>query len=93
MACRDLAVVAAPRRVGKSGEHLQLQVRQGGRSLKCIAFGQGELADRLAPDARIDLAFEPALNEFNGYTNVELEVKDVQFPERALMRQATLQPP
>ncbi len=81
MACRDLIVAAAPRRVGKSGDHLQMQVRQGERSLKCIAFGHGDLAERLTPGSRVDLAFEPALNEFNGYTNVELEVKDMQFAE------------
>jgi len=27
----------------------------------------------------IDLAFEPTLNVYNGFTNVELEVKDLQF--------------
>ena len=27
----------------------------------------------------IDLAVEPQINEFNGYTNVELEVKDLQL--------------
>jgi hypothetical protein len=28
----------------------------------------------------VDLAVEPTLNEFNGRTSVELEVKDLQLP-------------
>ena len=49
--------------------------------MKAIAFGFGtdELMDRLKPGVTIDLAFEPTLNEFNGFTNVQLEVKDLQF--------------
>ncbi len=80
LACRDVKVLPGPRRVGKSADHLQFQVRQGDRVLKCIAFGCGDLADQLAGGGRVDLAFEPSLNEYNGYTNVQLEVKDFQFP-------------
>ena len=32
------------------------------------------------PGTTVDLAFEPILNEYNGRTSVELEVKDLQFP-------------
>ena len=48
--------------------------------MKCIAFNFGALFDKLQAGAVIDLAVEPVINEFNGYANVELEVKDVQFP-------------
>jgi single-stranded-DNA-specific exonuclease len=77
--CRDVELAAAPRRVGKTGDHLQLFVRQGQTSMKCIAFGKGELYDRLRQGARIDLAVEPQINEFNGRISVELAVKDLQF--------------
>ena len=73
--------VGVARRVGKTGDHLQLQVRQGNSQMKCIAFNFGSLFDRLAAGTVIDLAAEPVINEFNGYVNVELEVKDLQFPE------------
>jgi single-stranded-DNA-specific exonuclease len=78
---RDLEIAAPPRRVGKTGNHLQLYLRQGGTSMKAIAFGfaTDELVTRLQPGVRIDLAFEPTLNEYNGFTSVELEVKDLQF--------------
>ena len=44
------------------------------------SFGYGTLFDRLTPGTTIDLAVEPGVNEYQGYRNVELEVKDVQFP-------------
>ena len=76
---RGLEIAGAPRRVGKTGNHLQLFVRQGSINMRAIAFGAGDLFDRLQPGVRVDLAFEPTLNEFNGFSSVELEVKDVQF--------------
>jgi single-stranded-DNA-specific exonuclease len=76
---KGLQVAAAPRRVGKTGNHLSLLVRQGDHTMKAIAFGAGDLIDRLGVGTTIDLAFEPMLNEFNGSTSIELEVKDLQF--------------
>jgi single-stranded-DNA-specific exonuclease len=81
-ALRDVELMAPPRRVGKTGDHLQLFIRQGDTTAKCIAFGAGDIAEKLTPGRRFDLAFEPTLNTYNGYQNVELQVKDVQFPER-----------
>jgi single-stranded-DNA-specific exonuclease len=80
LCCRGVTVASPPRRVGKGGDHLQLTVRQGDATLKCIAFGFAPLDARLAPGTTIDLAVEPTLNEYNGRTNVELEVKDIAFP-------------
>jgi single-stranded-DNA-specific exonuclease len=76
---RGLEIAAQPRRVGKTGDHLQLVVRQGRNTMKAIAFGAGDLFDRLRPGVTVDLAFEPTINEYNGFSNVELEVKDLQF--------------
>jgi single-stranded-DNA-specific exonuclease len=77
---RQLQIAAPPRRVGKTGNHLSLLVRQGtaGGAMRAIAFGAGDWIDRLPVGATVDLAFEPTLNEFNGNTSVELEVKDLQ---------------
>ncbi len=75
---KQLKVAAAPRRVGKTGNHLSLLVKQGNAVMKAIAFGAGDWIDRLPQGAMVDLAFEPTLNEWNGNTSVELEVKDLQ---------------
>ena len=79
LCCRGVTVAAPPRRVGKGGDHLQLTVRQGDVTFKCIAFGFAPLDAKLTPGTTIDLAVEPTLNEYNGRTTVELEVKDVAF--------------
>jgi len=76
---RDLEIAMVPRRVGKTGDHLQITVRQGNSQMKCIAFNFGAMFDKLQAGAKIDLAVEPTINEFNGFRNVELEVKDLQF--------------
>jgi len=77
---RDAELTAPPRRVGKTGDHLQLHIRQAGQFIKCIAFGYGEMFDHFKLGTRLDLAVEPTLNEYNGYVSVELDVKDIQFP-------------
>ncbi|HZL36552.1 MAG TPA: DHHA1 domain-containing protein [Tepidisphaeraceae bacterium] len=80
MVCRNVTISTPPRRVGKTGDHLQLLIRQGEKTMKCIAFGYGSRIDQLQQGTVVDLAVEPALNEYNGRTNVELEVKDLQLP-------------
>ncbi|HSV16191.1 MAG TPA: single-stranded-DNA-specific exonuclease RecJ [Tepidisphaeraceae bacterium] len=79
LCCRDVIIAAPPRRVGKSGDHLQLFVRQGMATMKCIAFNRGAWLDQLTPGTRVDLAVEPTLNEFNGRTSVEMEIKDLHL--------------
>jgi single-stranded-DNA-specific exonuclease len=79
LCCRNLTVAQAPRRVGKTGDHLQLFLRQGSASMKAIAFNSGQWFDRLTPGTAIDLACEPTINEWNGRISVELEVKDLQI--------------
>jgi single-stranded-DNA-specific exonuclease len=79
--CLDNSIIAAsPRRVGKTGDHLQLTVKQNRQTIRCIAFGAGDLMDKLPAGASIRLAVEPCINEFNGRRSVELHVKDIQFP-------------
>jgi single-stranded-DNA-specific exonuclease len=78
---RDLLIAGPPRRVGKSGDHVQLYLRQGNSFMKAIAFNYGAMFDQLTAGKHIDLAAEATINEFNGSSNVELTVKDIQFRE------------
>jgi single-stranded-DNA-specific exonuclease len=79
LCCRGVEIAAPPRRVGKTGDHLQILVRQGSVTMKCIAFNRGEIFEQLLPGLKIDLAVEPSINDYNGYRNVELDVKDIRF--------------
>lgn len=79
LACHGLELSGPPRRVGKSGDHLQLHVRDATGMIKCIAFGYGAMFDQLLPGTKVDLAVEPTINEFNGRVSVEMEVKDLKL--------------
>jgi len=78
-----LTVDGQPRCVGKAGNHLQFAVRDNGTFRKAIGFGMGEHLQDLLDHRRCRVAFEPIINEFNGRRSVELQVKDIQFPESA----------
>jgi single-stranded-DNA-specific exonuclease len=79
LCCRGLTIAGPPRRVGKTGDHLQLFVKQGQASMKCIAFNFGGMIDQLRTGTLIDLAVEPTINEYMGRSSVELEVKDLRI--------------
>jgi single-stranded-DNA-specific exonuclease len=75
--------VTAKRRVGQTGDHLKLTVRDpNAPGLKrmqvwdAIAFRQGAWADEM-PE-RIDLAYTLECNEFNGERRLQLNVKDIR---------------
>jgi hypothetical protein len=60
---------------------VQFQVKQDGLYARCIAFSQPELAEKLRPGMKVDLAAEPVINEYQGRQSIELEVKDVRASE------------
>jgi len=64
-------------------KHLKMTVRQG-RSLPfdSIGFGMRSLLDRGIPDrSRVDLAFIPELNHWNGYDRIQLRIRDLRLSE------------
>ncbi len=69
--CRVLRANA----VGK-GEHLKLVLRAGNNQLDAIAFRQGGLLENL-PDF-VDIAYTFEINEFNGRSTMQLNVRDIQ---------------
>jgi single-stranded-DNA-specific exonuclease len=73
-------VAGEPRLMGKKNEHLSFVVNDGsGKALRAVAFRRGELKERIAAARTVSIAFEPAINEWNGYRNVELKIEDVKF--------------
>ncbi len=64
--------VRQPRIVGK--DHLRFLVRQDGVSMPCIAFGMAARLEELGE--RVDLLFVPALNQWQGRTSVQLQIRD-----------------
>ena len=81
LCCNGITLTAPPRRMGKTGDHLQLYLKQNGTMMRAVAWGAGDWCDRLQAGSVIDLAVEPHLNEYNGNRSVELQVKDLKLAE------------
>ena len=61
-------------------KHLKLKFESGQNgSLDAIAFGLGDRYDDLTDEA--DLVFALEINEWNGQTNQQLNVKDIRPSE------------
>jgi len=78
-ATKGVRLSSLPRRVGARGEHLQLAVTDNTNSVRCIGFGMGNLDKKLLDNEFFNIAYEPQLNTYNGNSNVELVLADIQF--------------
>lgn len=66
-----------PRPIGSGGRHLSMKLAQHGVTLRAVAFGGGEWAEKLAAVHRpLDVAFRPVINTFRGRRTVELHLVD-----------------
>lgn len=80
LACTNVELTTAPRRVGRNGEHLQLYLRQDGTLMKGIAFNSGAWADKLEAGSVVDIAVEPTINDYMGRQSIEVAIKDIRLP-------------
>ncbi len=78
-ATKGVRLCAPPRRVGATGDHLQLAVTDNTNSIRCIAFGFGKLEKKLLDHDSFDIAYKPQLDNFNGNTGVRLVISDFQL--------------
>ena len=67
------------RAVGREGSHLKLRVKAGKNDFDAIAFRQGYWLEDM-PE-RIDLAYRFEINEFNGRSTLQLNIKDIKASE------------
>ena len=73
--------VLGQRIVGKSQEHLQLELEQGGKRQRAIAFRQGSEIDALdIQNTRYDLLCQVTTEQFNGQDQIRLEVTGIVRP-------------
>ena len=78
-AARGLRLVAAPRKVGTDGEHLQLAVCDNTGSVKCIGFKMAHFEKKLLENEFFNIAFEAQVDNFYGQPAVQLVLSDIQF--------------
>ena len=72
----DVEVARPAVRMGGSGAHLQLTLKQGTAIIRAIGWGMGDHAAKLVPGVRLDMAFEPNINTWQGVSKVELVITD-----------------
>ncbi len=79
---RNLKVLSH-RRVGVDGNHLKLRLSHEGRpAIDAIGFGLGQRAAALP--SRIDAAYHPEINEWNGKRSLQLRLLDIRPTGSAL---------
>jgi single-stranded-DNA-specific exonuclease len=78
-ATRGVHLSSPPRRVGTGGEHLQLVITDNTTSIRCVGFWFGKLEKKLLEHEFFNIAYQPQLNTYNGSSNVEFILADVQF--------------
>lgn len=70
--------IAAISRVGIDGRHLRLKLQNDGKYINCIGFNFGDLCDTMHEGDSADVAFYMETNNYQGYENVQLNIKDIK---------------
>jgi len=78
-AAKGVSLASVPRKVGAKGDHLQLAITDNTNSLRCIGFGMGKLEKKLLEHKFFNVAYQPKINTYNGTSNVEFVLTDIQF--------------
>lgn len=66
--------------VGADQLHLKLEITQTGKeSINAIAFNFGHLHNRIKSGEKFNIAYHVQENAWNGFTSLQLMVKDIQF--------------
>jgi hypothetical protein len=72
-------LAAPPRRVGAGRDHLQLAITDNTAAIRCIGFRFGKLEKKLLENEFFNVAYQPQINTYNGNSNVEFTLADIQF--------------
>jgi single-stranded-DNA-specific exonuclease len=78
-ATKGVRLASPPRRVGSGREHLQLAVADNTAAIRCIGFRFGRLENKLLESEFFNVAYKPQINTYNGTSNVEFVLTDIQF--------------
>jgi len=78
-ATKGVRLASPPRRVGIKGDHLQLAITDNTATIRCIGFRFGKLEKKLLEREYFNVAYQPQINTYNGNSNVEFVLADIQF--------------
>jgi len=60
------------------GKHLKLFVTKGSQEFECIWWQRGDLKDLIEFGMKVDIAFKPSLNIWNGSKKIQFIIEDMQ---------------
>ena len=75
---RNLINPRDTRVVGKTGEHLRLDVTDRAYAITGIAFGRAEMAQHIQNGNPVDICYELDENTFNNRTTIQMMVQDIK---------------
>ncbi len=75
LASRNLIVKDGPRQIGKNG--FKIWVTDGHITCEAITFGRSKI-DAPKNGARVDIAYTPSINEWQGVRSIQLEMHDIK---------------
>ena len=78
-ATKGVRLASPPRRVGAGRDHLQLAITDNTAAVRCIGFRFGKLEKKLLEHEFFNVAYRPQINTYNGNSNVEFTITDIQF--------------
>ncbi len=78
-ATKGVRLASPPKRVGTNGDHLQLIISDNTATLRGIGFNFGKYEKKLLECEYFDVAYQPQINNYNGNTNVEFNLVDIQI--------------
>ena len=80
LALRNLRLQKPPTIMGKEKNHLKLFVTDGEETLEAVGWGMADHFIALKnKNIRLDLAFEPEINEWNNSRRVQLKISDLHI--------------
>jgi len=78
-ATKGVRLASPPKKVGAGRDHLQLVITDNTATMRGIGFRFGKLEKKLLESEYFNVAYQPQINTYNGNSNVEFVLTDIQF--------------
>ncbi|HEX7010684.1 MAG TPA: single-stranded-DNA-specific exonuclease RecJ [Phycisphaeraceae bacterium] len=90
---RQARLESPAQRLGASGQHLAMTLRQGRCAMRAVGFKMGDWTPHLPAGSVLDVVFEPHLSSWRGLRRCELHVQDLRLADQAHTLPAPLAAP
>ncbi len=70
--------------IGTNKNHAKLMLEQGNQQLEAVWWNNNEQPVKV--DEKLDVAFYPKINEFNGKTTIQLDIQDLHFEGQEIQK-------